>query len=138
MLYAHYAPQLSPNDPNLHIFKASIGTGHFALVELAQYAKYTRWIFDNPSRSVGRTISLAPYATSLTDIVEAFEKVTGKRAEGEMVGFDEWWPGPDSRKKIPGSLSVSGEDEDDTRVTFGRTFGAFFDMWGKILSCSLL
>jgi hypothetical protein len=138
MLYASYTPQPSPNDPNLYIFRAPIGTGHFAFVELAQYAKYTRGVFDNPSRSVGRTISLAPYATSLKDIVEAFEKVTGKRAKGEMVTFEESWRGPNLKKKIPWTLNVSGEDEDDTRVTIKQSLGAFFDMWGKILSYSLL
>jgi DMSO/TMAO reductase YedYZ molybdopterin-dependent catalytic subunit len=133
MLYASYTPRPSPDDPNLYVFKAPIGTGHFAFVELAQYAKYTRWVLDNPSRSVGRTISLAPYATSLKDIVEAFEKVTGKRAKGEMLGFDEWWRGPDLRKKIPWSLSVSGEEEDDTRFTIKQSLGAFIDIWGKTL-----
>jgi hypothetical protein len=67
--------------------------------------------------------------------VEAFEKVTGKRAKGEMVSFEELWQGPDLKKKIPWTLSVDGEEEDDTRVTIRQTFGASFDTWGKISSC---
>jgi hypothetical protein len=135
MLYSLYTPTPSPTDPDLSIFKAPIGTGHLPLVELAQYRRYTRWIFDNPSRSVGKRITLASYATSLQDIVDAFEKVTGKRAEGENVNFEEWdWIRPLLNKKIP--MRVPGGEDDDTRVTMKQSFGAFFNLWREIIfSC---
>jgi hypothetical protein len=131
MLYSLYAPKPSPNDPTLHIFKAAIGTGYVPFFELAQYGRYTRWIFDNPSRSVGKTISVASYATNLQDIVDAFEKVTGERAKGESVSFDDWWTGPDPNKKIP--VSVPGGEDDDTRFTVKKSFGALFHIWSDYI-----
>ncbi|KAJ7304785.1 hypothetical protein DFH08DRAFT_825348 [Mycena albidolilacea] len=106
---------------NTHIFAAPIGDGFIPFAELATYGKYVCWAFDNPSRSVGKHITLPTYPTTLRGVAEAFEKVTGKKAVAKDVTQDEWFEAAksyvDPDAKQPSNIPVAPEG-DDTRFTF--------------------
>jgi nucleoside-diphosphate-sugar epimerase len=66
-------------DDGTYVFAAPLGDGYIAFADLSTYGHYTRWIFDNPAKSIGRRISLPTYPTSLKGIAEAFARVTDKQ-----------------------------------------------------------
>ncbi|KAJ6561681.1 hypothetical protein B0H19DRAFT_943733 [Mycena capillaripes] len=130
MLSVLLRPLVLPD--NTHVFAAPIGDGFISFGELATYGKYVRWVFDNPSRSVGKRITLPTYPTTLKEIAAAFEKVTGKKAVAKDVTQDEWFEAAkryvDPDAKQPSNILVASEG-DDTRFTFRQSFGAWWNIW---------
>src|ERR1700689_5406824 len=78
-------------DDGTYVFAAPLGDGYIAFADLSTYGHYTRWIFDNPAKSIGRRISLPTYPTSLKGIAEAFARVTDKHVIAKDVTQDEWF-----------------------------------------------
>ncbi|KAF7348833.1 NmrA-like family protein [Mycena venus] len=130
MLSVLLRPLVLPD--NTHVFTAPIGEGVVPFAELTTYGKYVRWAFDNPSRSVGKRITLPTYPTTLKGVAEAFEKVTGKKAIAKDVTQDEWFEAAksyvDPDAKQPTEIPVALEG-DDTRFTFRQSFGAWWNIW---------
>jgi len=119
---------------NTHVFAAPIGDGFIPFAEVATYGRYARWAFDNPSRSVGKRITLPTYPTTLKGVAEAFERVTGKKAIARDVTQDVWFEAAKSYNpdaKQPSNIPASSEG-DDTRFTFRQSFGAWWNIWSKL------
>lgn len=133
MLSVVFRPKIL--ESGLHIFGAPIGDGYVPFVDLASYGHYTRWIFDNPEKSVGKIISLPTYPTSLKEVAEAFTRATGKPAIAKDITQDEWFDAaaayvsPDV--KLP-RIEGSSNENDDTRFTFRQSFGAWWNIWSEI------
>ncbi|KIM74899.1 hypothetical protein PILCRDRAFT_92388 [Piloderma croceum F 1598] len=121
-------------DDGTCVFAAPLGDGYISFADLSTYGHYTQWIFDNPSKSIGRRISLPTYPTSLKGIAEAFTRVTGKRAVAKDVTQDEWFAAAsayvDPDVKQPRNNGAN--EDDDTRFTFRHSFGAWWNIW-KVL-----
>ncbi|KAJ7574425.1 hypothetical protein C8J56DRAFT_1172944 [Mycena floridula] len=99
-----------------YVFPSATGDGFFQFVELSQYGHYARWSFDNPSQ-----------------IAQAFERVTGKKAISHEMTSQEWFElesrrrGIDTTAKMP--LQLPGGQDDDSRFSFQRYFLAFWNVW---------
>jgi hypothetical protein len=121
-------------DDGTCVFAAPLGDGYINFADLSTYGHYTRWIFDNPSKSIGRRISLPTYPTSLRCIAEAFGRVTGKRAVAKDVTQDEWFAAAsayvDPDVKQP--RNIGANEDDDTRFTFRHSFGAWWNIWSQL------
>ncbi|KAJ7574399.1 hypothetical protein C8J56DRAFT_1172926 [Mycena floridula] len=131
MLQSALRPEIDAS--GTYVFGSATGDGAIQFVELAQYGRYTRWSFDNPSRSVGKEIALAAYTSSLEEIAQAFQKVTGKKAISRQMTPKEWFEldskrrGFDVTAKMP--LRLPGGQDDDSRLSFQRYFMAFWNVW---------
>lgn len=70
------------------------------LIALDDFGAYVRWIFDNPSRSIGMNLEVATQHVHLNDMVEAFRQVTGQAAVGFPLPIDHFLAqmGPSHRK----------------------------------------
>lgn len=114
-----------------YVFAAPLGDGYIGFADLAAYGHYTRWIFDNPEKSVGRRISLPTYPTSLKGIAEAFTRVTGNHAIAKDVTQDEWFAAAstyvDPDVKQP--RNIAPDENDDSRFTFRQSFSAWWNIW---------
>lgn len=132
MLSAFLPPRVTQDGS--YTFSGPTGNGYMAFTELAQYGPYTRWIFDNPTRSVGQYIGFDRYYATLQDVAEAFTRVTGKRAIAVDITNDEWvaevkgYPTPDA--KIP--WNTPGDEDDGSRISFRQSFTGFWNIYSEL------
>ncbi|KAJ7574394.1 hypothetical protein C8J56DRAFT_902350 [Mycena floridula] len=128
MLQGSWRPDIDAS--GTYVFSSATGDGAIQFVELAQYGRYTRWSFDNPSRSVGKEIALAAYTSTSKEIAQVFQRVTGKKAIGREITPEDLFsrrPGFDASVKMP--LQLPGGQDDDSRFSYQRYFTAFWNVW---------
>jgi hypothetical protein len=96
------------------------------LVSLPDMAKYAVWILDHPNISAGMELGIAIAHVTGTELVEAFIKVTGKKARWDDV------PLADMLKYFPpgkiGASFTPGFD-DKTNVTAAEHFGPWYGIF---------
>ena len=64
------------------VFASPAGlTGSFPLIALEDLGWWVRYIFDNVATTTGKNIKIASQVATFPEIVEAYTRVTGKRAE---------------------------------------------------------
>ena len=137
------AAQLPTKDPDgTYVFQSPIGNGAFHLVDLPQYGHFTRWVLDNPSRSIGKEISLGMYSVTVKELAESFTRVTGKKARAAPLPVQDWFDMRriPSDRMIPRSAKLS--DNDNSVFTFRGSMSHFFGgIMGRVLAvmqCSLV
>jgi len=120
-------------DDGTYVFAAPLGDGYIGFADLSTYGHYTRWIFDNPAKSIGKRISLPTYPTSLKGIAEAFARVTGKHVIAKDVTQDEWFAAASAyvNPDIKQPRIIAADEKDDTRFTFRHSFGAWWNVWSE-------
>ncbi|KAJ7582534.1 hypothetical protein C8J56DRAFT_1167625 [Mycena floridula] len=131
MLSAFLRPDV--DESGVFNFPNVTGDGHIQFVDVQQYGHYSRWIFDNPERSIGKEIALASYTTTTEGLAEAFTKVTGKPAISKTISREEWLATrapPTFKHKMP--LNVAHDPSDDSRFTFEHTFVGFWNIWSRL------
>lgn len=116
-------------DDGVFEFVAPIGEGSIPFVPLESYGTLARWVFENPEKSVGKTISWPPWFTSYPDLVNAFEGATGKKAIWTDVTQEQWFEGISAYVDPEDMLPKGSSRDDPTAVSFRKTFGAWWNLW---------
>ena len=92
MIHQYQFGPLAKKDDGTYIFAPPIGNGHIPMIALKDLGFWARYSFDNRSTVSGRDLEVASHLASGKDIVEAFKKVTGKKAVlVENVGVEQWF-----------------------------------------------
>jgi len=131
--YASHVPMLIPAT-------SSQGTGAVPLIHLDDLGEYARWIFDNPSRSVGMDLEIATQHVGWAYLAETFTNVTGKPARFQDMTPDEYFTGPNMKRSSPDSPAQNPEgkvaygrphlqESDKTVMTFRQNFSGFWQLW---------
>lgn len=128
MLSELLAPRPSPEDPDLFIFSAPLGSGKPPLIYLPDLGRYARWIFDTPEQSNGLNLDIATESVGWSDLAAAFTKVTGKRATYVDITLDQLFASgtfaaPDA--KVGHSVGF----DDPTLQTYRQNFSGFWRTW---------
>jgi len=108
-----------------HVFSGPLGHGHIAFTDLSSYGAYTRWILDNPGPTVGKSVYMPTFPTSLQDVANAFTRVTGKPAIGQDITQDEWFAGVEHPR-----FTASGPGENnDMQFSYVHSFRGWWNIW---------
>ena len=137
------ALQLPTKDPDgTYVFQSPIGDGAFRLVDLPQYGHFTRWVLDNPSRSIGKEISLGIYSATVKELAESFTRVTGKKARAAPMAVQDWFDmrGIPSDQMIPRSAKLSDNDDSvfTLRGSMSHFFGGILGGFWAVMQCNLV
>lgn len=92
------------------MFAAPIGDGHVPMIALDDLAFWARHIFDDPKMSAGKNLEIASEMVSWPELVETFQRVTGRKAEFKRLTMDEWF-----------DLWTSGDEPIATQLEGGTT-----------------
>lgn len=87
-----------------------LGQGHVPLIALSDFGFFTRYVFDNPSKVSGIDLEIASELVTWQDLVETFEKVTGKKGVYQDVSLEDYFarlPGADNLIAIDATDGVS-------------------------------
>jgi len=72
-------------------FRFPVGEGGFPLISVDDMGYYTRWVVENPDKSVGMNLKLGVEHATPKRLAEAYTEATGKPAKGTSISIDEWF-----------------------------------------------
>jgi hypothetical protein len=122
------APKPDPQDPGTLVFSVPLGSGHPPLIYLADLGRYARWIFDNPSKSIGLNLQVSTEDVSWDYLAKTLTEVTGRKAVYRDVTLDEYFasgvfPNPEAK------VGHSVDHDDATLLTYRENFSGFWNTW---------
>jgi hypothetical protein len=99
------------------------------LIPLEMYGIRFRWMLENPEKSVGRSLSSAPFNVTFPEVAEAFAKVNNVPARFEPATIDEWMSLVNASIPVDDTLPRGSQKDDPTTFTFRRSFTAWWKLW---------
>jgi uncharacterized protein YbjT (DUF2867 family) len=91
-----------PQSDGSFLWALPLGQGHVPVIALSDFAYFTRYIFDNPSEVSGVNLEIASEMVTLPDLVQTFEKVTGKKGVYRDISLDQYF------SNLPPSFPADG------------------------------
>ena len=70
------------------LWRLPLGTGHVPLIALSDFGVFARHIFDNPETTSAIDLEVASQMATGSDIAQAYEKITGRKAVYENITLD--------------------------------------------------
>lgn len=80
-----------PQPDGSYLWALPLGQGHVPLIGLSDFAYFTRYIFDNPSEVSGVDLEVASEMATWSDVVQTFERVTGKKGVYRDITLDQYF-----------------------------------------------
>ncbi|KAJ8103356.1 hypothetical protein POJ06DRAFT_219618 [Lipomyces tetrasporus] len=112
-----------------YVFAVPLGYGASPLIHLEDLGHYARWIFDNPAESKGINLEVATCHVGLDDLVQTFQKVTGKPARAVRMTPEEYFANGYEPLDTDKKLAYGTDGSDSTLMTAGQNFIGFFYLW---------
>ncbi|CAG7854208.1 SubName: Full=Uncharacterized protein {ECO:0000313/EMBL:CCA70429.1} [Serendipita indica DSM 11827] len=117
---ALFIPRLQ--EDGAFLWSHPLGEGAVPLIALSDFGYFARWIFDHPEENSGVDLEVASHMTTWKELVETFERVTGKRGRYEDVDFDSYFG-----RMGGGNQPVAKEAPEG--LTFRQNFTGAFNGW---------
>ncbi|KAK9365617.1 hypothetical protein V1509DRAFT_370820 [Lipomyces kononenkoae] len=119
------------DEHGFYVFALPLADGAIPLICLDDLAAYVLWMFDNPEKSRGLTLSVSTQHASGEDIAHALASVSGKPARYEDVDLEEfltesWKSLPDGAETKIGS---SFAPNDPTLMTYRQNFRGWWNIF---------
>ena len=127
-LSGRLAPRQDPSNPGTWVFSLPLGTAKCPLIDLDDYGRYARWVFDTPERSNGMELHVATEDIAWKDLVAAFAEISGQKAVYKDTTLDEYFASgffmhPDAK------IGATTSPGDPTLVTVREIFTGFWNFW---------
>lgn len=121
---------MSPTVENgVATWTAPMGNGKFAPVALDDVGYYVKWLFEHRERADGLDLKVSIDNLGFGELVEAFERVTGKPARFVDVSLEEFWSEPGRKawgEQSAGYNAGEGSMSVKDNFTGGVSFPFFF------------
>jgi hypothetical protein len=129
MAIAKTTPMSPTVEDGIVTWRAPLGDGAVAHVDLDDCGYYVRWLLEHRERANGMDLAVAVDMVGYRDLAAAFTKVTGRPARYESVGDETYWTtGP--MAAVAGRASgYNAAVGDAATVTVRENFTGFWKVW---------
>ena len=108
-----------------YVFAAPIGEGRMPMIALSDLGYFARYTFDNLSLTSGKELKVTSDMVTMHDIVEAFQKVTGKKAVAVERSIEDWF---DLFEGVDNPLA-NERPFGDGSITWKENFKGWWALW---------
>jgi uncharacterized protein YbjT (DUF2867 family) len=119
------------DEDGVYVFRAPLGDGAVPYIHLDDLGEYVRWIFDNPSESMGFDLKIATEHIGYAELAAAFTAVTGKAARYENLSMEVAFEKNGSMSPEHKLGSEYEGPDDDTLMTVRQNFTAWWRIYQR-------
>jgi hypothetical protein len=110
-------------------WRAPMGDGAVAHIDLDDCGYYIRWLFDNQERANGMDLEVAIDMIGYEELAKAFTAVTGKPAKYIPVDDETYWKIGPMALVANRPSGYNADPSDPAVVTVRKNFTGFWTMW---------
>ncbi|RYP51770.1 hypothetical protein DL768_002956 [Monosporascus sp. mg162] len=111
-------------------WRLPLDDGAIPHVALEDCGYYVKWLFDNPERANGMNLEVSIDHLTYYDVVAAFEKVTGRKAQFINWSFDEHFAAHAAHGRLAQApAGYNADPKDPATMTYRQNFEGFWTMW---------